>query len=111
MNKKIKKIFEKMDDGTQESIKVLINHLSQKKYQKLTDDTIESQDDDWMADNLAICVDDLNIVSKKLCNIIFEKDLTGNLIISCTNVSIGRIVWEYICWILAGKPIEYKYEK
>jgi hypothetical protein len=110
MNKKIKKIFEKMDDETQESIKVLINHLSQKKYQKLTDDTIESQDDDWMADNLAICVDDLNIVSKKKCNLIFEKDWTGNLI-SCTNTTIGRIVWEYICWILAGKPKEYKYEK
>ena len=46
MNKKIKKIFEKMDDGTQESIKVLINHLAQKKYQKLADKTMEFQGED-----------------------------------------------------------------
>ena len=46
MNKKIKKIFEKMDDGTQESIKVLINHLAQKKYQKLADEAMEFQGED-----------------------------------------------------------------
>ena len=46
MNKKIKKIFEKMDEETQESIKVLINHLAQKKYQKLADGAMEFQGED-----------------------------------------------------------------
>ena len=46
MNKKIKKIWEKMDEETQESIKVLINHLAQKKYQKLTDEAMEFQGED-----------------------------------------------------------------
>ena len=46
MNKKIKKIWEKMDDETQESIKVLINHLAQKKYQKLADEAMKFQGGD-----------------------------------------------------------------
>ncbi len=46
MNKKIKKIWEKMDDETQESIKVLINHLAQKKYQKLADEAMKFQGED-----------------------------------------------------------------
>ena len=46
MNKKIKKIFEKMDEETQESIKVLINHLAQKKYQNLADEAMEFQGED-----------------------------------------------------------------
>ena len=46
MNKKIKKVWEKMDEETQESIKVLINHLAQKKYQKLTDEAMEFQGED-----------------------------------------------------------------
>ena len=46
MNKKIKKIWEKMDDEIQESIKVLINHLAQKKYQKLADEAMEFQGED-----------------------------------------------------------------
>jgi len=25
-------------------------------------------------------------------------------IISATNVSIWKIIWNYICWILAGRP-------
>ena len=25
-------------------------------------------------------------------------------IVSCQNISFGTIIWEYICWILAGKP-------
>jgi len=24
--------------------------------------------------------------------------------ISCRNVSFAKIMWEYICWTLAGKP-------
>ncbi len=24
--------------------------------------------------------------------------------VSCENVSMGRILFEYICWVLAGKP-------
>jgi len=31
-------------------------------------------------------------------------------IISCQNVSIRRIVWEYICWTLAGKPDGHKWK-
>ena len=46
MNKKIKKVWEKMDEETQESIKVLINHLAQKKYQKLADEAMEFQGED-----------------------------------------------------------------
>ena len=43
MNKKFKKIWEKMDDKTKESVKFLINELSQKKYQKLADEAMELQ--------------------------------------------------------------------
>jgi hypothetical protein len=25
-------------------------------------------------------------------------------LVSCTNESIYKVLWEYICWILAGKP-------
>jgi hypothetical protein len=25
-------------------------------------------------------------------------------IVSCHNISFRMIIWEYICWILAGKP-------
>jgi len=31
-------------------------------------------------------------------------------IISCTNIPMTAIMWNYICWILAGKPDGYKYE-
>ena len=24
--------------------------------------------------------------------------------VSCSNVSIKRVLWEYLCWFLAGKP-------
>ena len=46
MNKKINKVWEKMDEETQESIKVLINHLAQNKYQKLADEAMEFQGED-----------------------------------------------------------------
>ena len=41
MNKKFKKIWDKMDDKTKESVKFLINELSQKKYQKLADESMK----------------------------------------------------------------------
>ena len=31
-------------------------------------------------------------------------------LVSCSNVSIRKILWEYICWTLAGKPKGYKIE-
>jgi|TARA_B100001079_G_C15994481_1_gene333253 hypothetical protein len=43
MNKKFKKIWDKMDDKTKESVKFLINELSQKKYQKLADEAMKLQ--------------------------------------------------------------------
>ena len=43
MNKKIKKVWDKMDDETKKSIKFLINELSQKKYQKLADESMKLQ--------------------------------------------------------------------
>jgi hypothetical protein len=43
MNKKIKKVWDKMDDETKKSIKFLINELSQKKYQKLADEAMKLQ--------------------------------------------------------------------
>ena len=43
MNKKIKKVWDKMDDETKKSIKFLINELSQKKYQKLADEAMKFQ--------------------------------------------------------------------
>ena len=43
MNKKFKKIWDKMDDETKESVKFLINELSQKKYQKLADEAMKLQ--------------------------------------------------------------------
>ena len=43
MNKKFKKIWDKMDDKTKESVKFLINELSQKKYQKLADESMKLQ--------------------------------------------------------------------
>lgn len=46
MNKKFKKIWEKMDDKTKESVKFLINELSQKKYQKLADEAMKLQGGD-----------------------------------------------------------------
>ena len=46
MNKKLKKVWEKMDKKAQEGIKVLINHLAQKKYQKLADEAMEFQGED-----------------------------------------------------------------
>ena len=46
MNKKFKKIWDKMDDKTKESVKFLINELSQKKYQKLADEAMKLQGGD-----------------------------------------------------------------
>ena len=46
MNKKFKKIWDKMDDKTKESVKFLINELSQKKYQKLADESMKLQGGD-----------------------------------------------------------------
>jgi hypothetical protein len=46
MNKKFKKIWDKMDDETKESVKFLINELSQKKYQKLADEAMKLQGGD-----------------------------------------------------------------
>ena len=46
MNKKITKVWDKMDDETKKSIKFLINELSQKKYQKLADEAMKLQGGD-----------------------------------------------------------------
>ena len=46
MNKKFKKVWDKMDDETKESIKYLINELTQKKYQKLADEAMKLQGGD-----------------------------------------------------------------
>ena len=46
MNKKFKKIWDKMDDKTKESVKFLINELTQKKYQKLADESMKLQGGD-----------------------------------------------------------------
>ena len=46
MNKKFKKVWDKMDDETKESIKFLINELSQKKYQKIADEAMKLQGGD-----------------------------------------------------------------
>ena len=46
MNKKFKKVWDKMDDETKESIKYLINELAQKKYQKLADEAMKLQGGD-----------------------------------------------------------------
>ena len=46
MNKKIKKVWDKMDDETKKSIKFLINELSQKKYQKIADEAMKLQGGD-----------------------------------------------------------------
>ncbi len=46
MNKKFKKIWDQMDDETKESVKFLINELSQKKYQKLADEAMKLQGGD-----------------------------------------------------------------
>ena len=27
-------------------------------------------------------------------------------LVSCRGVSMGKIVWEYVCWVLAGRPKE-----
>ena len=32
-------------------------------------------------------------------------------IITATDVSFRKIAWEYICWILAGKPDNYIIDK
>ncbi len=31
-------------------------------------------------------------------------------LVSCQDVSIYRVLWEYICWLLAGKPDGYEYK-
>ena len=28
----------------------------------------------------------------------------GKNFVSCSNVSIWKVLWEYFCWFLAGKP-------
>ena len=43
VNKKFKKVWDKMDDKSKEAIKFLINELSQKKYQKLADEAMQFQ--------------------------------------------------------------------
>ena len=43
MNRKVKKVWDTMDDKTKEAIKFLINELSQKKYQKLADEAMKLQ--------------------------------------------------------------------
>jgi hypothetical protein len=43
MNRKVKKVWDTMDDKTKEAIKFLINELSQKKYQKLADEAMQFQ--------------------------------------------------------------------
>ena len=39
-------------------------------------------------------------------------DRTGNYYwnthrITAVNVTVGKIVWNYMCWVLAGKPKEW----
>ena len=46
MNKKFKKVCDKMDDKSKEAIKFLINELSQKKYQKIADEAMKLQGGD-----------------------------------------------------------------
>jgi len=29
-------------------------------------------------------------------------------LISCTNLPFKTLMWEYICWVLAGKPDNYR---
>ena len=29
-------------------------------------------------------------------------------LISCCNMTMGRILWEYICWVLGGKPKNFE---
>ena len=43
MNKKFKNVWDKMDDKSKESIKFLINELSQKIFQKLADEAMKLQ--------------------------------------------------------------------
>ena len=31
-------------------------------------------------------------------------------LVDCRNVSIWKVIWEYICWILAGRPKGHKIE-
>ena len=30
--------------------------------------------------------------------------------VSCSNVSIWKVLWEYLCWSLAGKPKHLEWE-
>ena len=46
MNKKFKKVWDKMDDKSKEAIKFLINELSQTKYQKIADEAMKLQGGD-----------------------------------------------------------------
>tara|TARA_B110001454_G_C12677121_1_gene416348 strand:- start:1171 stop:1380 length:210 start_codon:yes stop_codon:yes gene_type:complete len=46
VNKKFKKVWDKMDDKSKEAIKFLINELSQKKYQKIADEAMKLQGGD-----------------------------------------------------------------
>jgi hypothetical protein len=46
VNKKFKKVWDKMDDESKEAIKFLINELSQKKYQKIADEAMKLQGGD-----------------------------------------------------------------
>lgn len=32
-------------------------------------------------------------------------------LISCTDVSFYRIIFEYMCWVLGGKPDNHNYEE
>ncbi len=29
-------------------------------------------------------------------------------VVSCYNVSIWKVLYEYVCWVLAGKPTRYE---
>ena len=29
-------------------------------------------------------------------------------LVSCANISMWKVLWEYFCWVLAGKPEENK---
>ena len=31
--------------------------------------------------------------------------------VSCSNISIWKVLWEYFCWFLAGKPYHNRMEK
>jgi len=48
--------------------------------------------------------------NKKLRNIEHKPYLKihDNNLISCSNVTMGRILWEYICWVLGGKPKNFE---